>query len=84
VTRPFIVLVSFLLVCVALASGHYITHTGVQTNKVLNITSAITQIPSASLSVAWYEPRIRLYEEAHNPAYPQMQPIDRLDFVYAK
>ena len=75
---------SFLMLCVALATGHYITYDRESGREMLQKITALTQISSASLSVAWYEPRIRLYEDASNPAYPQMQPIDRMDFVYAK
>jgi len=44
----------------------------------------ITKISSPSLSVAFYEPRVLFYENAQNPAYPQMQAIDKMDVVYEK
>ena len=77
-------LISFLVLCVGLAAGYYVTYDRESGTEMLQNITALTQIPSASLSVAWSEPRIRLYENAENPAYPQMQPIDRMDFVYAK
>jgi hypothetical protein len=43
-----------------------------------------TNIVSPSLSVAYYEPRILFSEEAVNPAYPQMQTINKMDLIYAK
>ncbi len=45
---------------------------------------SITKIASPALSVAYYEPRILLHEQAVNPAYPQMQTINKMDLVYGK
>ena len=75
---------SGLVLFVVMAAGHYMMYDRKPEKQILQKISRLTQIPSASLSVSWYEPRIRLYEEAVNPAYPQMQPIDRMGFVYAE
>ncbi|KYJ86146.1 hypothetical protein AS592_01930 [Sulfurovum riftiae] len=72
---------------VFLASGillHYITYDESTQQSRLSGLVEVTGLPSPSLSVAFYEPRVFLYDETINPAYPQMQPINRMDFVYAK
>ncbi len=45
---------------------------------------ALVHFSSPALSVAYYEPRVLFFEEAENPAYPQMQAINKMDFVYEK
>ncbi len=52
--------------------------------KQLSIVSRVTKFSSPALSVAYYEPRILLYDAAVNPAYPQMQTINKMDMVYAR
>jgi hypothetical protein len=49
-----------------------------------NAVASLSRISSLSLSTAWYEPRLRGIEKAGNDAYPEMMPIDRMDFVYAE
>ena len=43
----------------------------------------LTGFSSPSFSNAFYEPRL-LEEEALHPSYPQMHPINKMDFVYAR
>jgi hypothetical protein len=74
----------FLGAGVAAMMGHYLSYDAQVQTRALQQVSVLTKVPSASLSVAWYEPRVRLYQKAQNPAYPQLQPIDRMDFVYAE
>ncbi len=62
---------------------HYISYDGSTSQKMLQDLSRVTNISSPSLSVAYYEPRILFYEHRDNPAYPQMQPLNRMDFIYA-
>jgi hypothetical protein len=75
----FLVLSSFAFVLL-----HYITHNNSVSQVMLNSMVKITKISSPSLSVAFYEPRVLFYENAQNPAYPQMQAIDKMDVVYEK
>jgi len=49
---------------------------------MLSSVTKVTKFSSRSLSVAYYEPRVLFYEEALNPAYPQMQTINKMDLVY--
>jgi len=67
-----------------MVSIHYIYHDGETSQKMLQNISSMTQVSSASLSVAYYEPRVLFYEKMDNPAYPQMLSINKMDFVYAR
>ncbi|WP_296823957.1 hypothetical protein [Sulfurovum sp.] len=82
--KPFFVLVSFLLLSVGLVAVHYQQYDRKTPQERVGEISAITHFSSPALSVSYYEPRILFYETASNPAYPQMQPINRMDFVYEK
>ena len=77
----------FVLVLFSMAVAvllHYTMHdVTVQKSEISRIVS-LTKLATPSLSVAFYEPRVFLLENAVNPAYPQMQPINKMDFVYAK
>jgi len=51
---------------------------------MLKSVTKVTKLSSPSLSVAYYEPRLFCYDEDSNPAYPQMQTMNKMDLVYAK
>ena len=61
---------------------HYVTHNGISTQAMLSSVTKVIKLSSPSLSVAYYEPRVLLYEKALNPAYPQMQTMNKMDLVY--
>ena len=61
---------------------HYVTNNGISSQEMLSSVTKVTKLSSPSLSIAYYEPRILFYEEALNPAYPQMQTINKMDLVY--
>ena len=82
--KPFFVLALLLVLSISMMMVHYLVYDDVTPQKTLQHISKLTNIVSPSLSVAYYEPRILFYEEAVNPAYPQMLPIDKMDLVYAK
>jgi len=42
----------------------------------------LSGLDSPTLSVAYFEPRLRRFEASFNLAYPELLPSDRLDFVY--
>lgn len=82
--REFTILVVLLLVSLAVILSHYLLYErSDRDNKSLAIARVIKH-SAPSLSVAYYEPRVLYTEPATNPAYPQMQSIDKMDFVYAK
>jgi len=84
VIKSFYLLVSFMGILCAGMFLHYMTFDAKKEISELNAIVAISGISSPSLSVAFYEPRILLYGMEQNPAYPEMEPIDRMDFVYEK
>ena len=73
-----------LMMLVGMISIHYFYSDDKTSEKMLQNISSITQVSSASLSVAYYEPRVLFYEKMDNPAYPQMLSINKMDFVYAR
>ncbi|WP_415407227.1 hypothetical protein ACLHDG_01500 [Sulfurovum sp. CS9] len=82
--KQFFTLVLFLVLLLTVLVGHYMTHDGVIQNNSLSTLVNITKLSSPSLSVAYYEPRVFLYDEDSNPAYPQMQTMNKMDLVYDK
>ena len=70
-------LASFVLV-------HYLTHNGIVSKEILSSVTKVTKHSFPSLSVPYYEPRVLFYDEASNPAYPQMHTMNKMDLVYAK
>jgi len=61
---------------------HYITYSSASSQSMLNSLVKVTKFSTPSLSVAYYEPRILFYKDAQNPAYPQMQAINKMDLIY--
>ena len=82
--KPFFALVMLLVLSVIFMAGHYLSYDREVSQEANQKITALTQFSIPSLSVAYYEPRVLFYETASNPAYPQMQPINRMDFVYEK
>ena len=82
--KPFLIVLLVLLLSVVCLAGHYFAYNRVLSQEANQKISALTHLSSPVLSVAYYEPRILFYEVASNPAYPQMQAINRMDFVYEK
>ncbi|WP_292658921.1 hypothetical protein [Nitratifractor sp.] len=80
--RPFYTLMAFLLGLVLLAAGHYARFDRDGVLEKQRALVAVTGLDAPALSVSWFEPRERRYEAAVNPAYPELLPPDRLDFVY--
>jgi len=82
--KEFSILVSMVLLLAGFVLVHYLTHDGVSSKKMLNSVTKVTKLSSPSLSVAYYEPRVLFYEEVLNPAYPQMQTMNKMDLGYVK
>ena len=82
--KQFFTLVLFLVLLVTVVAVHYVTHDGAKQNSDLSTIVTITKLSSPSFSVAYYEPRVFLYDEKANPAYPQMQTMNKMDLVYEK
>ncbi len=82
--KPFYVAGSLLLLIIMIIGAHYALGGREDVTDGINAVAGLTRMSSPSFSVAYYEPRIRGVEEAGNIAYPEMMPLDRMDFVYAK
>lgn len=81
--KQFSGLTSLLIVLTGLTIGHYLMFERDVQIEQLSRAIGLTGLSSPSLSTTFYEPRL-LGEKVIHPAYPQMQNIDRMDFVYAR
>ncbi len=82
--KEFSILVSIILLLASFISLHYLTYDGVSSDEMLKSVIKVTKLSSPSLSVAYYEPRMLMQEESLNPAYPQMQTMNKMDLIYGK
>ena len=73
-----------LVLSVIFMAGHYFAYDREVLQEANQKITALTHFSTPTLSVAYYEPRVLFYETASSPVYPQMQPINRMDFVYEK
>ena len=71
-----------LMVLVGVVVWHYRHYKREPIEGALQQITRLTQFVSPALGVSYYEPRVLLYEKTSNPAYPQMQQLNRMDFVY--
>ena len=80
--KEFFIVVSIVLSLAGFVLVHYVTHNSISSQEILSSVTKVTKFSSPSLSVAYYEPRVLFYEDALNPAYPQMQTMNKMDLVY--
>ncbi len=80
--KEFFIVVSIVLSLAGFVLVHYMTHNSISSQEMLSSVAKVTKLSSPSLSVAYYEPRVLFYEDALNPAYPQMQTMNKMDLVY--
>jgi len=84
VIKPFLAVMTLLFLSAGLVLIHYLGHGWKTQERSLQQMSRLVNFSSPALSVAYYAPRVLFYEEAKNPAYPQMQAINKMDLVYEK
>ena len=75
-------MLSLVFVLAGFVLVHYATHKSLASQSLVSGLTKVTNITSPSLSVAYYEPRVLFYEASSNPAYPQMQTMNKMDLVY--
>ena len=80
--KEFFIVVSIVLSLAGFVLVHYMTHNSISSQKMLSSVAKVTKLSSPSLSVAYYEPRILFNKDTINPAYPQMQTMNKMDLVY--
>ena len=78
----FYLLVAFLCFLVLGVSVHFFTFDRAGVLERQRELVAVTGLDSLALNVEWFEPRVRRFEASIDPAYPELLPTDRLDFVY--
>ncbi len=71
---------ALLLLFVLGVGVHYLCFDAGKVDKLLNALASLTHRSEVSLGRAYYESA----NAYGNSAYPEMQPIDRMDFVYEK
>ncbi len=82
--KPFYIAGTLLLLILIAIGMHYTLGDREGIDSEINAVAGMTRMSSPSFSVAYYEPRIGGVQEAVNIAYPEMMPLDRMDFVYAE
>ncbi|MCF6205471.1 MAG: hypothetical protein L3J47_01065 [Sulfurovum sp.] len=83
-TKSLLFLFGILAALVLAVLLHAVVSYHSDSDQMLQRLVSVTGIVSPSLSVSWYEPRLLFMQDAHHPAYPGMQSIDRMDLVYAR
>jgi len=79
-SRRFLLVLGFLLLATAGITVHAKFSAKSSTHKDVQ---RISTLPGFSLSVAWYEPRIRDYADTRHRVYLDVMPCSRMEFVYA-
>ena len=54
-----------------------------RSSSVADVTK-VSRLPGVALAVPYYESRVREYRDYSEIFYPAMQPINSMDFVYAR
>ena len=78
--RQFWMMTALLLLFVVGVGVHYLRFDPDKVGRSLNALASLTQRTEVSLGRAYYESA----DAYGNSAYPEMQTIDRMDFVYEK
>ncbi len=84
--KSFILLGVVVLVAVGCVVGDYLGYDRPTTQEQIDSVVALTGFSSLALSVAYYEsrtPRLGVALNPNNPAYPQLQSLSRVGFIYA-
>jgi hypothetical protein len=71
-----------MLLLIGSVSVHYAIYDGVRQEETVKRIAKVTKLSTPSFSVAYYEPRVLFYTQVLNPAYPQMQTINKMDLIY--
>lgn len=82
--KEFFILISIVLVLASFVIVHYLVNNTIKSKDILASIVKVTNFSTPSLSTTYYEPRVLFYDNAVNPAYPQMYTIDKMDLIYAK
>jgi len=81
--KPFLTMFGVLFAMFVAVSIHYLSFDKSSIDGKLSKITSITHMAMPSLSVSYYEPK-GVLGKSKNILYPEMMPIDRMDFIYAK
>ena len=82
--KPLALLLLSLSLLLGTMLTHYILTDRTTPNKALSQLVAVTGLDTPALGSAWYAPRLLSRQsQARNPAYPELAPIVRSEYVYA-
>jgi hypothetical protein len=81
---PFYLLLLLLTFATGAMCMHAYGQNTTASQKPLLLVAKLTHFTSPAFSSAYYEPRKSLKTHVINPAYIEMLPINRMDFVYEK
>ena len=86
--KPFYFTATLLFLIIVAISTHYILAERKEISGKINAVAGMTGVTSPSLSVAYYERRLLIGTDGRgergNIAFPEMMPIERMDYVYAE
>lgn len=68
----------------AIITFHYLSFDRKSLNDSLSSIVGVTHISDLSWGGSYLEPRVSTRYNSDNIAYPEMLPLDKKDFVYAK
>ncbi len=81
--RNFWVMVMMLVLMVGGVAVHYLSFDRSRIDRGVVSGAALLRAVFPAFSVAYYEPRTP-YDSHNNPAYPEMEQINKMDFVYER
>ena len=82
--KPLALLLTGLTLLVAAMLIHYTLTDRTASDAAISQLVTVTGLDTPALGVEWYAPRmLSRQSQARNPAYPELDPVLRSDYVYA-
>jgi len=78
------VVILFFVLALASVTGHILFYKSDEHTAKVQALSKLITLPTLAFSTAYFSSNIHHYTPSANPAYPELIPIDTLDFVYVK
>ena len=83
--KPLMIVVTALLLLIGGVAFHYLTFDRDRLLRSQEDLTFVTGLDDLAYGATWTAPRLlRRQARTHNPAYPELDPITRSDFVYAQ
>jgi len=83
--KSLMIVATVLLLLIGMVAFHYLTSDRDRLLRSQEDLTLVTGLDNPAYGAAWTAPRLlRRQAQAHNPAYPELDPIIRSDFVYAQ